>query len=88
VAVAPTGEYVSYAGIWHETANRYGYVEPVATDPACRRLGLGRATVLETLRRVQSEGAEVAWVGSDQVFYKAIGFEKKFQRNLWVKYLD
>ena len=88
VAVAPTGEYVSYAGIWHETANRYGYVEPVATDPAYRRLGLGRATVLETLRRIQSEGAKVAWVGSDQEFYKAIGFERKFQRNLWVKYLD
>ena len=51
-------------------------------------MGLGRATVLETLRRIQSEGAEVAWVGSDQEFYKAIGFEKKFQRNLWVKYLD
>ncbi len=88
VAVAPTGEYVSYAGIWHETTNHFGYVEPVATDPDYRRMGLGRATVLETLRRIQADGAEVAWVGSDQEFYTAIGFEKRFQRNLWVKYLD
>ena len=88
VAAAPSGEYVSYAGIWHEPTNRYGYVEPVATDPDYRRRGIGRAVVLETLRRVQADGAVVAWVGSDQEFYKAIGFEKRFQRNLWVKYLD
>ena len=88
VAVAPDGSYASYAGMWHETTNRFGYVEPVATDPAYRRLGLGRAAVLETLRRVQADGAKVAWVGSDQEFYTEIGFEKKFQRNLWVKYLD
>lgn len=88
VAVAPNGEYVSYAGIWHEKHNQFGYVEPVATDPDYRRRGLGRAVVLETLRRIRSEGATVAWVGSDQEFYKAIGFETMFQRNLWVKYLD
>ncbi len=88
VAVAPDGEYVSYGGMWHETTNRFGYVEPVATDPGYRRLGLARAVVLETLRRVRADGAEVAWVGSDQEFYKAIGFKKKFQRNLWVKHLD
>ncbi|MCP4967255.1 MAG: GNAT family N-acetyltransferase [bacterium] len=88
VAVAPNGEYVSYAGMWHETINRYGYVEPVATDPDYRRRGLGRAVVFEALRRVRADGAKMAWVGSDQEFYKAIGFEKRFQRNLWVKYLD
>lgn len=88
VAVAPNGDYVSYAGIWHVPENRLAYVEPVATDPVHRRLGLGRACVLETLRRVQTAGAEVAWVGSDQPFYAAMGFEKRFQRNLWVKWLD
>jgi len=88
VAVAPSGDYVSYAGIWHVPENRLAYVEPVATDPDHRRLGLGRACVLETLRRVRAAGAEVAWVGSDQPFYAAMGFEKKFQRNLWVKWLD
>ena len=88
VAVAPNGDYVSYAGMWHEEQNRFGYVEPVATDPDYRRMGLGRAIVLETLRRVRADGATVAWVGSDQEFYGALGFEKKFQRNLWAKYLD
>jgi len=88
VALAPDGDYVSYAGIWFVPENKLAYVEPVATDPLYRRKGLGRACVLETLRRVQAAGAEVAWVGSDQPFYGALGFEKKFQRNLWVKWLD
>ena len=88
VAVAPNGDYVSYAGIWHVPENRLAYVEPVATDPEHRKLGLGRACVLETLRRVQAAGAEVAWVGSDQPFYAAMGFAKMFQRNLWVKWID
>lgn len=68
--------------------NRLAYLEPVATDPDYGRLGLGRAVVLETLRRVQSAGATVAWVGSDQGFYRSFGFRRMFQRDLWVKYLD
>ena len=88
VAVAPSGDYVSYAGIWPVTDLGLAYVEPVATDPDYRKMGLGKAAVLETVRRVQAEGAEVAWVGSDQEFYMALGFEKQFQRNLWVKWLN
>jgi predicted N-acetyltransferase YhbS len=88
VAVEPGGDYVSYAGIWYVPENGFAYVEPVATDPDYRRMGLGTAAVLESVRRVQAEGAEVAWVGSDQEFYKAIGFEKMFQRNLWAKSLN
>ena len=88
VAVEPHGDYVSYAGIWHVPENGYAYVEPVATDPLYRRKGLGKACVLESLRRVQAAGASVAWVGSDQDFYTAIGFAKKFQRDLWIKWLD
>lgn len=85
VAVAPDGEYVSYAGMWHVPENRVAYVEPVATDPRYRRMGLGGAAVLETLRRVAAEDAEVAWVGSSQEFYKAIGFTTMFTGRLWVK---
>jgi hypothetical protein len=51
-------------------------------------MGLGKAAVLESVRRVAALGAEVAWVGSGQEFYKAIGFETKFAINPWVKFLD
>lgn len=49
--VAPDGEYASYCGMSYERGTENALVEPVATDPAHRRKGLGRAAVLEGIRR-------------------------------------
>ncbi len=87
VAVAPNGDYASFCGIWYVPENRLTYVEPVATDPDYRRLGLGTAVVLEGIRRTVPLGSEVAWVGSDQEFYKAMGFGESYKEYAWVKYL-
>ena len=88
VVVAPDGNYVSYSGMWIVPTNRVAYAEPVATDPDYRRMGLGKAAVLESLRRAATLGADVAWVGSGQEFFEAIGFEKMFSVYPWVKFLD
>jgi len=85
VVEAPNGNFVSFSGTWHETKNKIAYVEPVATDPDYRRMGLGKAAVLEGIRRCALEGAVDAFVGSDQEFYKALGFEKVFTSNCWAK---
>lgn len=74
VAIAPDGEYAAYCGIWFDPTTDYALVEPVCTDPDHRRLGLGRAVVLEAARRAGLRGAKVAYVGSGQPFYYAIGF--------------
>jgi predicted N-acetyltransferase YhbS len=87
VAVAPSGEYASFAGMWIVPENRVGYVEPVATDPDHRRMGLGRAAVVETLRRVAAAGAVTACVGSDLPFYRSIGFEVTASTDFYVKSL-
>jgi predicted N-acetyltransferase YhbS len=86
VAVAPNGDYVSFCGIWYVPENRLTYVEPVATDPDFRRMGLGKAVVLEGIRRTVPLGSEVAWVGSEQKFYEAIGFTKSYRAEAWIKY--
>ncbi len=88
VVEAPNGDFVSYSGIWYVAANRIGYVEPVATDPDYRRMGLGRAAVLECVRRCGELGATVVFVESAQPFYLGIGFEKVFTRPAWVKRFD
>lgn len=88
VAVAPNGDYASFAGMWMVKDRAVAYVEPVATDPTYRRMGLGRAAVLESIRRVAAEGARDVWVGSDQEFYLAIGFEIETRARLWIKTLD
>ncbi|MDP6455520.1 MAG: GNAT family N-acetyltransferase [SAR202 cluster bacterium] len=87
VVEAPNGDFVSFCGMWFESRNKIAYVEPVATDPDFRRMGLGRAAVWEGIRRCGELGATVAFVGSDQDFYGAIGFTKRFDTNCWTKYL-
>jgi len=87
VAVAPSGDFVSFCGMWFDPANRLGYVEPVATDPDYRRRGLGRACVLEGIRRCGELGATVAYVGTDKPFYLSFGFRKLYTSNCWLKQL-
>jgi predicted N-acetyltransferase YhbS len=74
--------------MWYEPVNRIAYVEPVATDPDYRRMGLGKAAVLEGIRRCGELGAGVAFVGSDQFFYTAIGFKVVYKSNCWVKQFE
>jgi predicted N-acetyltransferase YhbS len=85
VVVAPDGTYAAYCGMWVVPENRIAYVEPVATDPDHRRLGLGSVAVLEACRRAGAAGADVAWVGTDLPFYLALGFEPMFASTLWVR---
>jgi predicted N-acetyltransferase YhbS len=88
IVVAPDGNFVAYAGLWFEATNKYAYVEPVCTDPDYRLRGLGKAAVMEGIRRCGKLGAEVAYVGTDRPFYQSMGFKKLFSCNCWIKYLD
>ena len=83
VVVGPSGDFVSFCGMWYDKYNNFGYVEPVATDPDYRRRGLGRAAVLEGIRLCSKLGATVAYVGSDNPFYLSLGFRKLFTLNCW-----
>lgn len=82
---APSGHLASYCGIWYEPFNQTAYVEPVATDPDYRRRGLGKAAVLEAIRRAGALGAMRAFVGSGLAFYRAIGFRPLFCTYPWYK---
>jgi len=86
VVEAPNGDFVSFCGMFYEPTHKYAYVEPVATDPDYRRMGLGKAAVLEGIRRCNVLGATVAYVGSNQEFYQTLGFKKVFNNECWVKY--
>lgn len=85
---APDGSFVAFCGMFYEPTHRYAYVEPVATDPAYRRLGLGKAAVLEGIRRCGALSATVAYVGSNQPFYLSLGFNVIFTSECWRKYLE
>lgn len=83
--VAPNGDFVSYCGMWQDTKSQSALVEPVATDPAYRKMGLGRAAVLEAVRRCGKLGAKRAVVGSSQQFYYSIGFRPYATSTWWMR---
>lgn len=85
---APSGDFVTFCGMFHEPAGRFAYVEPVATDPDYRRMGLGKAAVLEGIRRCGALGATEAFVGNDLPIYRAIGFKEVYNSECWVKYFS
>lgn len=82
-AVAPNGEYASCCIIWYDDLNRTAFFEPVCTDACFRRLGLGRAVMMEGIRRVRRLGAVRAMVGSTQEFYRRVGFHMELETYAW-----
>ncbi|MBN2147182.1 MAG: GNAT family N-acetyltransferase [Anaerolineales bacterium] len=87
-AQAPDGNFAAFCGMFYEAHHQYAYVEPVATDPDYRRMGLGKAAVLEGIRRCGELGATVAYVGADLEFYQSLGFTKVYNSDCWLKHLD
>jgi predicted N-acetyltransferase YhbS len=85
IVEAPNGDYAAYCGLWYVPENRYGYVEPVATDPNYRKLGLGRAAVLEGIQRCGLSGAKTAYVTTGNLFYANIGFKRIRSSHRWRK---
>jgi len=83
--VSPVGNFVSYCGMWYDPKVGYAVIEPVATDPQYRKMGLGRAVVLEGIRRVGELGAKTAIVGSSQQFYYSIGLRPFKTSTIWRK---
>lgn len=81
--VAPDGNFAAYCGMWYDPEAGYAVIEPVATDPDYRRMGLGKAVVLEGIRRVGELGAKMALVGSSQQFYYSIGLRPFSTATIW-----
>ena len=81
--VAPNGDYAAHCGMWYLPGDEYAYVEPVFTLPEYRRMGLGKAAVLEGVNRCRDLGAACAYVGSSQQFYYSIGFYPFANETWW-----
>lgn len=84
-AVAPDGNFAAYCGMWYDPKAGYAVIEPVATDPKYRKMGLGKAVVLEGVKRASEIGAKTAIVGSSQQFYYSIGLRPFSTATIWRK---
>jgi hypothetical protein len=81
--IGPKGDLVSFACIWLDAENELCVLEPVGTVPEHRRRGLAHASICLGLFCTKEAGAGVSWVGSDQDFYKAIGYEVSHTQDIW-----
>ncbi len=78
VAVAPDGAHAAFCTAWFDDVTRTGVFEPVGTAPAHQRKGLGKAVMVLALRRLQTLGANLAYVSSysqgAHALYASVGF--------------
>ena len=79
------GHYVAYCGLWYDNQLDFGLIEPLATNPECRGLGLGKSLVYEGVQRVFNQGADKVFVGSNQQFYYSIGMFPYQSHTIWEK---
>ncbi len=81
---APNGDYACFAGMWFDQKNHYAYLEPLATVPQYRRMGLATIALNEGMKKTKELGARYCF-GGEPEFYTAIGFDTICNRELWKK---
>lgn len=83
------GALTSFCVVWYDEQTKTGMFEPVATHPNHRKLGLGKAMLIEGLRRLKAIGANRAYVESygdnRKAFYNSAGFETYNKDWYWTK---
>ena len=81
---APNDEYACFAGIWIDGVNDFAYLDPLATDPEYRGLGLATIAVTESMKRTAAHGASYCFGGAGEFYFK-IGFEAVCRCEFWAK---
>ena len=83
------GNVTSFCTIWYDEELNIGCFEPVGTDAAHRRKGLGKATLNAGLRLLKQAAVGRAYVGSagdDRMsFYHSSGFTSRAAFHPWMK---
>ena len=82
---SPDNEIAAFATMWYDEVNHIGMLEPVGTIPEYRRMGLGRASIVQLVTQAQEKRVRRVYVGSGQDFYRRLGFEPKALYGVWVK---
>ncbi|MFH8839290.1 GNAT family N-acetyltransferase [Streptomyces sp. NPDC017868] len=83
VAEAPDGRVGAYTVYWSDERNGLGHFEPVGTHEAFRRLGLARAVMTESMRRMAEGGLRRVTVNHDAEnlpaakLYGSLGFTRE-----------
>lgn len=91
VAAAPDGRIAAFCITWMDQLNRVGLFEPVGTHPDFQRKGLGKAVMVEGLRRMKDCGMQQAIITTDEgnlaaiKLYESLGFQVVFKLGTFEK---
>lgn len=89
VAESTEGELAGFAGIWFDDVTRTAQVEPMGVDAPHRQRGVGRALLLEAMRRAARLGAVMAFVGSygaaAHALYESVGLRTVERLVAWTR---
>ena len=80
----PKDEYACFAGMWIDEQNKYSYLEPLATVPEYRQMGLATIALVEGMKKTKTLGAKYCFGGVYE-FYQKLGFTTIANRELWKK---
>jgi len=89
VAIAPDKSFAAFCILWYNIENQYAIFEPVGTHSNHRKKGLGKAVLLEALKRVKELGGVTGMVNSygepAHSLYESVGFTEYTPYNGWEK---
>jgi len=72
IAKAPNGDYACAAGMWVDEVNGFAYLEPLATRPQYRKMGLAHAVLTHAMQKTVALGATYCYCGGTD-FYRNMG---------------
>ena len=78
-------DIAAFATFWFDEKNLIGSLEPLGTVAGYQKRGLGKVLVYEGMNRLRELGATKLHVGSNQPFYKKIGFDVESLTQIWQK---
>lgn len=91
VAVAPNGEFAAFCTARIDPVSRITELEPVGSHPDHRKLGLGKAVICESFRRLEKyKPTAVVILGAAPTegarrLYKSVGFVNNGAAHYWAK---
>jgi ribosomal protein S18 acetylase RimI-like enzyme len=99
-AIAPDGTLAGFCVCWMTpplgslAGRRLAQIEPLGVHPEYQRLGLGRALLLEALRRARANGAHSLEVNAEsdnaasRQTYEAVGFRPEFEAPFFLRVFE
>ncbi|MHA2364656.1 MAG: GNAT family N-acetyltransferase [Candidatus Hodarchaeales archaeon] len=91
VAVAPNGTIASFCTIRIDPISRIAQLEPLATHPDYRKLGLAKVLLYEGIKRLKKYNPLLLYIGGAadtpgaNRLYDSVGFTKKLALYYWFK---